>query len=197
MNILGCLDRPTTGTYLLEDEDVSSLDRARLAEIRNRHLGFVFQSYNLLSRATALKNVILPMVYVRGEIIPVHEREERAREALTAVGLGDRLDHLPSEMSGGQQQRVGIARALVNDPSVLMADEPTGNLDTASTREILDLFCDMNARGRTIVMITHEQEVADRAQRTIFLRDGSIEWDKINATRGQPDQRVPLEVMRP
>jgi len=175
MNILGCLDRPTSGSYLLDGEDVSQKNRTQLAYIRGLKLGFIFQSYNLLPQATALQNVILPMVYRRNGGTTKKERIERAQETLAAVGLADRTDHRPTEMSGGQQQRVAIARALINDPVLILADEPTGNLDTHSGEEIMDILHDLNARGRTIVMITHDAENAAHAQRTIHLRDGQIE----------------------
>jgi putative ABC transport system ATP-binding protein len=175
MNILGCLDRLTSGRYLLAGEDVSELEKSELARIRNRQIGFVFQSYNLLPRTTALKNVMLPMLYDPRQHVSVEERAERAREMLEAVGLADRLDHQPQELSGGQRQRVAIARALVNDPVLILADEPTGNLDTRSGEEIMVILDDLNARGRTIVMVTHEAEIAAHAHRTIHLRDGLVE----------------------
>ena len=174
MNILGCLDRPTDGRYWLGGEDVSRLNRAQLAGIRNRQIGFVFQSYNLLPRSTALKNVMLPLLYSRNGRRSASEREKLAREALEAVGLGDRTDHRPNEMSGGEQQRVAIARALVNDPLLILADEPTGNLDTNSSQEIVDILHGLHERGRTIAMITHEPELAKQAQRIVFLRDGRV-----------------------
>jgi putative ABC transport system ATP-binding protein len=159
MNILGCLDRPTSGEYWLGGEDVSSLNRTQLAAIRNRQIGFVFQSYNLLPRSSALRNVMLPLLY---------------REALEVVGLGDRTDHRPNEMSGGEQQRVAIARALVNEPLMILADEPTGNLDTTSSQEIVDILRGLHQRGRTIVMITHEPDLGKQAQRITLLRDGCM-----------------------
>ena len=174
MNILGCLDRPTNGQYWLGGEDVSGLNKAQLADIRNRLIGFVFQSYNLLPRSTALKNVMLPLLYSRNDRHSASEREKRAREALEAVGLGDRTDHRPSEMSGGEQQRVAIARALVNEPLLILADEPTGNLDTSSSQEIVDILRGLHQRGRTIVMITHEPDLGKQAQRIIVLRDGRV-----------------------
>ena len=174
MNILGCLDRPTDGRYWLGGEDVSRLNRAQLADIRNRRIGFVFQSYNLLPRGTALKNVMLPLLYSRNDRHSASEREKRAREALEAVGLGDRAHHRPNEMSGGEQQRVAIARALVNDPLLVLADEPTGNLDTNSSQEIVDILHGLHERGRTIAMITHEPDLGKQAQRIVFLRDGRV-----------------------
>jgi putative ABC transport system ATP-binding protein len=174
MNILGCLDRPTNGQYWLGGEDVSRLNRAQLARIRNRQIGFVFQSYNLLPRSTALKNVMLPLLYGRNHGLGASEKEKRARQALETVGLGDRADHRPNEMSGGEQQRVAIARALVNEPLLILADEPTGNLDTASSQEIVDILRGLHQRGRTIAMITHEPELGRQAQRIILLRDGRV-----------------------
>jgi len=176
MNILGCLDRPTEGHYWLGGEDVSKLDKTQLARVRNRRIGFVFQSYNLLSRTSALKNVMLPLLYnSNGPQRPsVAEREALAMEALEAVGLADRVHHRPNEMSGGQQQRVAIARALVNDPLIILADEPTGNLDTQASQEIVDILHELHERGRTIVMITHESDLAAQAQRIVRLRDGRV-----------------------
>jgi len=175
MNILGCLDRPTSGRYLLGGEDVSHLSKEQLATIRNQRIGFVFQSYNLLPNTTALKNVMVPMLYSRKRRASKKERLERAQEALLAVGLGDRLGHLPQELSGGEHQRVAIARALVNDPALILADEPTGNLDTKSGEEIIKILLELHSRGRTIVMITHEAEIAQHTQRAIHMRDGLIE----------------------
>lgn len=174
MNILGCLDRPTEGRYWLGGEDVGGLSKAQLAAIRNRQIGFVFQSYNLLPRSTALKNVLLPLLYSRDERRNASEREALARQALEAVGLDDRVDHRPSEMSGGEQQRVAIARALVNKPLLIMADEPTGNLDTSSSQEIVDILLGLHERGRTIVMITHEPDLGAQAQRIVNLLDGRV-----------------------
>ena len=177
MNILGCLDRPTDGRYILAGEDVSGLNKAQLAAIRNRRLGFIFQSFNLLSRTSALRNVMLPLVYKRQETLSPKEREEKAMAALESVGLVDRAHHEPNELSGGQRQRVAVARALVNDPVLLMADEPTGNLDSKTGMEIMELFHELHSRGRTIVMVTHESEIADETQRTITLYDGKISSD--------------------
>jgi len=175
MNIIGCLDRPTSGTYLLDGEDVSRLSRDRLAEIRNQRLGFVFQNFNLLPRTTALENVEIPLVYgtLNSSLVA-----RRARECLSLVGLSDREHHIPSQLSGGQQQRVAIARALVNRPSLLLADEPTGNLDSRTSIEIMQLFQKLNDDGMTIVLITHEADIAESAQRIVVLRDGRIIEDR-------------------
>ena len=174
MNILGCLDRPTEGQYWLGGEDVSRLNKVQLADIRNRQIGFVFQSYNLLARSTAIKNVMLPLMYSRHHRRSASEREKLAREALEAVGLGDRTGHRPNEMSGGEQQRVAIARALVNEPLLTLADEPTGNLDTSCSQEIVDILRGLHDRGRTILMITHEPELGAQAERIVTLRDGRV-----------------------
>jgi putative ABC transport system ATP-binding protein len=177
MNILGCLDRPSKGSYMLAGERVSDLDKVRLAAIRNRRIGFIFQSFNLLSRTSALRNVMLPLVYRRNGKLTPAEREEKAMAALEMVGLADRAHHEPTELSGGQRQRVAIARALVNDPVLIMADEPTGNLDTKTGDEIMAVLLDLHSRGRTIVMVTHEQYIAEQTERTITLVDGKIETD--------------------
>jgi putative ABC transport system ATP-binding protein len=175
MNILGCLDRPTRGTYMLDGEDVSRMSREQLAHIRSRKIGFIFQSYNLLAQATAVQNVLLPIVYRRNGHISNKERLDLAHQALASVGLTDRDNHKPTEMSGGQQQRVAIARALINSPALILADEPTGNLDSHSGMEIMQIMRDLHAQGRTIVMITHEARNASFAERTIQLKDGRIE----------------------
>jgi putative ABC transport system ATP-binding protein len=174
MNILGCLDAPTSGVYRLNGRDIRDADEDELADVRNRQIGFVFQSFNLIPRTRALANVELPLAYAG---LNRHERRRRALRALEAVGLADRTDHLPSELSGGQQQRVAIARALVTNPAMILADEPTGNLDTASTREIMVIFERLHADGRTIILITHEREVAAHAERVIELSDGQIVSD--------------------
>jgi putative ABC transport system ATP-binding protein len=174
MNILGCLDRPSSGRYLLEGIDVATLDKRELAAIRNRRLGFVFQGFNLLPRTTALENAGLPTLY---SPIDKEERRKRAREALEIVGLADRARHFPSQLSGGQQQRVAIARALVNRPSVLLADEPTGNLDSHTSVEIMEVLQDLNARGLTIVLVTHEHDIAQFASRIVLFRDGRVRKD--------------------
>jgi putative ABC transport system ATP-binding protein len=175
MHIIGCLDVPTTGRYLLDGIDTARLDEVALADIRNRRIGFVFQSFNLIPRTTALSNVELPLVYGG---IKKAERRERAMDALESVGLDDRMHHLPSQLSGGQQQRVAIARAIVTNPSLILADEPTGALDTHATAEILDIFEGLHEAGRTVVVITHEDEVARHARRVIRLRDGEIISDE-------------------
>ena len=177
MNILGCLDRPTDGEYHLDGEDVSQLDRNDLAIVRNLKIGFVFQSYNLLPRLSAVKNVMLPLLYNVEERLTEAERYERGVAALAAVGLGDRLHHRPNQMSGGQQQRVAIARALINKPAIILADEPTGNLDTKSSVEIMDLLNKVHGNGGTIVMVTHEPDIAGHAQRVVCVRDGKIVSD--------------------
>ena len=181
MNILGCLDRPTGGTYMLDGEDVSQLGKNELANVRNRRIGFVFQSYNLLPRLSAAKNVQLPLLYDSQQLSDA-ECYDRAIAALEAVGLGDRTHHQPNELSGGQQQRVAIARALVNNPSIILADEPTGNLDTKSGNEIMVLLRQLHDQGATIVMVTHELHIAENAQRVIYLVDGEVVSDKTQAS---------------
>jgi putative ABC transport system ATP-binding protein len=175
MNIIGCLDTPSSGEYILSGEAVAGLDRNRLAEIRNRHVGFVFQNFNLLPYATALENVELPLLFAG---VPTDERRSRAEEMLRRVDLADRMDHKPTELSGGQMQRVAIARALVNKPAIVLADEPTGNLDSASGKAIVSLFAELHASGQTIVMITHDQAVARLASRVIQIRDGLVVEDR-------------------
>ncbi|KFE64868.1 ABC transporter ATP-binding protein [Hyalangium minutum] len=175
MNILGCLDRPTAGEYLLQGVDVSGLDRNALASLRNRTLGFVFQSFNLLARTSALENVELPLLYAG---VPARERRQRAKEALERVGLGARLDHHPRQLSGGQQQRVAIARALVNRPPVILADEPTGNLDSRTSIEVMALFQELRSEGLTIILVTHEPDIASHTDRVVVVRDGRIRSDQ-------------------
>lgn len=177
MNMIGCLDQPTRGTYELDGIDVSEMDDDDLARVRNKRVGFVFQQFNLLPRTTALRQVELPLMYSG---YSRRERREKAEEALRAVGLGDRMDHRPDELSGGQQQRVAIARALAAEPTIILADEPTGNLDTASGEEILGIFEDLNKRGITVIFVTHDPEVSDRAKRIVWLRDGLIVSDNGN-----------------
>jgi putative ABC transport system ATP-binding protein len=178
MNVLGCLDTLTSGSYRLGGDDVDDLDEIELATIRNEQIGFVFQQFNLLPSLSAWRNVEVPLMY--GRVRP-HERRERAHHALDRVGLGDRVNNRPGELSGGQQQRVAVARALVSEPTIILADEPTGNLDSASTKDVLGLFDELHASGRTIVLITHELEVAQRARRIIRVRDGEILRDEVNA----------------
>ena len=177
IHIIGCLDSPTKGEYHLNGENVANMQDDQLAKIRNKEIGFVFQKFHLLPRNTALENVMLPLKYAS---IGKTERSKKAIEALTQVGLADRVDHRPSELSGGQQQRVAIARALVNSPAILFADEPTGNLDSKTGEEVMNLLHELNNKGQTIVLITHEKEIADQTERTIFIRDGKIESDAIN-----------------
>jgi putative ABC transport system ATP-binding protein len=181
MNILGCLDRPTSGRYFLAGEDVSDLNKVQLAQIRNRRLGFVFQSYNLLPRTSALENVMLPLIYSgNGSSVPEEQQRAQAMAMLEMVGLADRAEHQPQELSGGQAQRVAIARALINDPTLILADEPTGNLDSKSGNEIMVLLSELHAQGRTIVMVTHDPEIAAYADRVIHFLDGHIEVDVHN-----------------
>jgi putative ABC transport system ATP-binding protein len=184
MNIIGCLDLPTSGRYLLDGVDVRGMAEDELADVRNRKIGFVFQSFNLIPRTTALANVELPMVYAGMKPKP---RRRRAERALAIVGLADRMDHMPSELSGGQQQRVAIARAIATNPAIILADEPTGNLDTSATYEVMDVFNRLNAQGRTVVLITHEDEVARHAKRVIRLRDGEVIDDhRLSPVDGPP-----------
>jgi len=187
MNIIGCLDTPTAGTYILNDKNVSDMTENELAEIRNREIGFVFQTFNLLPRASCLENVALPLIYAG---YSKSEREERAFEALSNVGLADRVGHKPNELSGGQRQRVAIARALVNDPSIILADEPTGNLDSKTSYSIMELFHELHQKGNTIIMVTHEDDIAHYAHRIVRLKDGLVESDTINPN---PTRGVALE----
>lgn len=178
MNILGCLDTPTSGSYVLNNNNVSNLSDDELAEIRNKEIGFVFQTFNLLARSTALDNVALPLVYAGKS---KKDRIQRAKDVLSNVGLSDRITHKPNELSGGQRQRVAIARALVNDPSIILADEPTGNLDTKTSYEIMELMEEIHQKGNTVVIVTHEEDIARRAKRIVRMRDGKIESDTIVA----------------
>jgi putative ABC transport system ATP-binding protein len=184
MNMIGCLDTPTSGTYLLEGQSVSEMSDDELAEIRNRQIGFVFQTFNLLPRANVLHNVELPLIYAG---IPRSERRKRAEDAIARVGLSDRAHHKPNELSGGQRQRVAVARALVGNPSIILADEPTGNLDSKTGAEIMRMFDELHASGQTIILITHEDEIAAHAKRTIRLRDGEIESDVTNGASRRRD----------
>jgi putative ABC transport system ATP-binding protein len=177
MNLIGCLDTPTSGTYILNDKDASKLVDNQLAEIRNKEIGFVFQTFNLLPRYTALENVMLPLVYAG---IPKNERVERAKVALESVGLGDRMEHRPNELSGGQRQRVSLARAMINNPAIILADEPTGNLDSKTSIDIMALFRDIQEKGNTIILVTHEETIARHSHRIIRLLDGRIESDTVN-----------------
>ena len=199
MNLLGCLDTPTGGQYILDRLSVERLDRNLLAAVRNRKIGFVFQQFNLLPRQTALENVALPLVYLGG--VPTAERHARAQEALELVGLGDRLHHRPQELSGGQQQRVAIARALITDPALLLADEPTGNLDSRTSADIMALFEELNGQGITIMLVTHERDIAAHARRVLAMRDGLLDSDApapqrpANGTavdRGRPRRRLSI-----
>lgn len=187
MNILGCLDRPTTGSYRLNGDEVATLSDDELAFVRNKQIGFVFQSFNLLTKLTALENVALPMIYAG---MDKKSRNERAAALLSSVGLGDRMDHLPSELSGGQRQRVAIARALANNPAIIMADEPTGNLDSKSTIDVMNIFRGLYDEGRTIILVTHEPEIATYASRNVVLRDGLIVENSKNLNM-TPVQEVP------
>ena len=188
MNIIGCLDSPTSGTYILNNKDVSGMSENELAEVRNKEIGFVFQTFNLLPRQSSLENVALPLIYAGyGKAA----RTEKAQAVLASVGLGDRSLHKPNELSGGQRQRVAVARALVNDPSILLADEPTGNLDTKTSYEIMQLFHEIHDKGNTIIMVTHEEDIANYAHRVIRLRDGLIESDKVN-----PNPTNPMEMAK-
>lgn len=175
MNLIGCLDTPTSGEYWLNGLEVARLSDNELAEIRNKEIGFVFQTFNLLPRSTALENVALPLIYAGYSL---KERKERAEEVLTQVGLQDRMDHRPNQLSGGQRQRVAVARAMVNNPSIILADEPTGNLDSKTSEEIMALFGDIQSKGNTIILVTHEEEIAQYSKRIIRLRDGNIESDQ-------------------
>jgi putative ABC transport system ATP-binding protein len=177
MNILGCLDTPTSGTYILNGKDVSKMDDDQLAQIRNKEIGFVFQTFNLLPRITALENVSQPLIYAG---VSRAERLERAREVLEKVGLADRMDHKPNQLSGGQRQRVAIARALVNNPSIILADEPTGNLDTKTSYDIMELFDEIHRQGNTVILVTHEEDIARHARRIVRLRDGVIERAEVS-----------------
>jgi putative ABC transport system ATP-binding protein len=193
LNILGCLDVPTDGAYLIDGVDVSSLSEGQLADVRNQYLGFVFQSFNLVRRTSALANVELPLVYAG---VSRSERRKRAHTALELVGLGDRISHMPNELSGGQQQRVAIARAIATGPSIILADEPTGNLDSRSTEEVMQIFGRLNAAGRTIVIITHEDDVAAHAKRIVVLEDGRISGDRRTApVAGDPPGLIDLTAM--
>lgn len=185
MNMIGCLDTPSGGRYILNGMDVSDMTENELAEVRNKEIGFVFQTFNLLPRASSLENVALPLIYAG---YSKSEREERALAALAGVGLADRAHHRPNELSGGQRQRVAIARALVNDPSIILADEPTGNLDTKTSYDIMDLFANLHDKGNTIIMVTHEDDIAQYSHRIVRMRDGLIETDTVNEspTRGNP-----------
>jgi len=181
MNILGCLDTPTAGKYILNEQDVSKMEDNALAEIRNKEIGFVFQQFNLLPRLTALENVALPLIYAG---MSRRQRTEKAKHVLALVNLTDRSSHKPNELSGGQSQRVAIARALVNDPAIILADEPTGNLDTKTSYEIMDIFERINGAGNTVVLVTHEEDIATRARRVIRLRDGEVEADTPKSPKG-------------
>ncbi len=180
MNLIGCLDTPTSGKYVLNQKDVSKLDDNELADIRNNEIGFIFQTFNLLPRYSALENVMLPLIYAG---YPKSERMERAKEVLESVSLSDRITHKPNELSGGQRQRVAVARALVNRPSIILADEPTGNLDSKTSLDLMDLFDEIHDAGNTIIVVTHEKDIALRARRVVRLMDGEVEYDRLNEER--------------
>src|ERR687886_2252879 len=193
MHIVGCLDRPTSGQYILDGKDVSRMSKDDLAAVRNKKIGFVFQGFNLLSRTTALDNVELPLLYNGGSRMKAAERHRRAKEVLEIVGLGQRLDHYPNQLSGGQQQRVAIARALINEPSILLADEPTGNLDTRTSVEVMDIFQRLNMeRGITVVLITHEMDIAEHGTRLVRFRDGKIQLDQAITKRRMASEELKL-----
>ncbi len=185
MNILGCLDKPTLGNYVLNGTDVSKMNDDELAEVRNKEIGFVFQTFNLLARLSGVENVALPLIYAG---FKKSERTKRAEEILKAVNLGHRMNHKPNELSGGERQRVAVARALVNNPSIILADEPTGNLDTKTSYEIMELFEDIHKKGNTVIIVTHEEDIARYAHRIIRIRDGQIERDEINANKLDPSE---------
>ncbi|MBN1949145.1 MAG: ABC transporter ATP-binding protein [Candidatus Cloacimonetes bacterium] len=186
MNLIGCLDVASSGEYLLDGVNVSRLKADEFADIRNKKIGFVFQNFNLLPRTSALENVELPLLYDRSGIL--RNNTKAAREALIKVGLGDRLDHIPNQLSGGQKQRVALARALVNNPSLILADEPTGNLDSSTSLEIMELFAKLNKQGKTILIVTHEYDIAEYTKRTVFLKDGMIQWDRKIKHSDRPNQ---------
>jgi putative ABC transport system ATP-binding protein len=186
MNLIGCLDTPTSGQYILNQKDVSKMEDNQLADIRNNEIGFVFQTFNLLPRYSALENVMLPLIYAG---YSKNDRLERAKEVLESVQLTDRISHKPNELSGGQRQRVAIARALVNHPSIILADEPTGNLDSRTTRDIMDLFNAIHDMGNTIIVVTHEEDIALRARRVVRLIDGEIEYDRLNELTAESEPR--------
>jgi putative ABC transport system ATP-binding protein len=186
MNLIGCLDTPTSGQYILNQKDVSKMEDNQLADIRNKEIGFVFQTFNLLPRYSALENVMLPLIYAG---YSKNDRLERAKEVLESVQLTDRISHKPNELSGGQRQRVAIARALVNHPSIILADEPTGNLDSRTTRDIMDLFNAIHDMGNTIIVVTHEEDIALRARRVVRLIDGEIEYDRLNELTAESEPR--------
>lgn len=187
MNMLGCLDTPTSGKYILNGHDVSKMEDNQLAHVRNKEIGFVFQQFNLMPRLTALENVAVPLIYAG---VSKKDREEKALEVLKKVGLGERYKHKPNELSGGQCQRVAIARALVNDPSMILADEPTGNLDTKTSVEIMEIFGHIHSTGNTVVLVTHEEDIADHARRIVRLRDGVIETDRVNERHLKAEQKI-------